>query len=346
MSVELKNPRIKEALLQERTGGKVKCLTCERYCQIAEGELGFCQTRKNIEGKLYTLVYGDISSWSVNPIEKKPLFHFWPGSLALTVGTWSCNFACPWCQNHDISKRPEMLGKGQWISPEDFIQLMDKYNCEGTSISFNEPTLLFEYSLDVFALAKKEGYFNTFVTNGYMTARALKILIEEGLDAMNIDIKGDKEAVSQYCQANIEKVWRNARLAKENKVWLELTTLVIPGVNDDEECLKGIARRIKNELGENTPWHLTRYYPAYKFAKDAYVRATSAKALEKVREIGREEGLNYVYVGNLAGHPFENTYCPNCQQLLIKRYGFGVSQYNIRDRKCPNCGNEIPIIDH
>ena len=179
-----------------------------------------------------------------------------------------------------------------------------------------------------------------------MTTQALKILIEQGLDAMNIDIKGDKEAVNRYCQANIEKVWRNARLAKENKVWVELTTLVIPGVNNDEECLKGIARRIKNELDEGTPWHLTRYYPAYKFASKVYVPATSAKALEKVREIGREEGLNYVYVGNLPGHPFENTYCPNCQRLLIKRYGFSVSRYYIKDKKCPNCGNEIPIIGH
>jgi pyruvate formate lyase activating enzyme len=346
MSTELKIPRIKEALLQEKTGGKVRCLTCERYCQIAESELGFCQTRKNIEGKLYTLVYGDISSWSVNPIEKKPLFHFWPGSLALTVGTWSCNFACPWCQNHDISKRPEMLGRGEWISPEDFMQLMKQYRCQGTSISFNEPTLLFEYSLRVFALAKKEGYYNTFVTNGYMTAQALKILIEEGLDAMNIDIKGDKDAVSRYCQVNIQKVWRNARLAKENKVWLELTTLVIPGVNDDEKCLRGIAGRIKNELGEDTPWHVSGYYPVYRFASKVYVPATSAKALEKAREIGREEGLNYVYVGNLPGHPFENTYCPDCQKLLIKRYGFSISRYNIKDGKCPNCGKEIPIIGH
>ncbi|GAH93093.1 unnamed protein product [marine sediment metagenome] len=179
-----------------------------------------------------------------------------------------------------------------------------------------------------------------------MMIEALEILIEEGLDAINIDIKGDKEQVARYCEANVEKVWRNARLAKENKVWLELTTLVIRRVNDDEECLRGIARRIKNELGEDTPWHVTRYYPAYKFAKDAYVPATSASALEKAREIGREEGLNYVYVGNLPGHPFENTYCPNCEELLIKRYGFSVSRYNIRDRKCPKCRNEIPIIGH
>lgn len=345
MTIKSNNPRVKKALLQERINGKVKCLTCERNCQIGKGQLGFCQTRKNIEGKLYTLVYGDISSWSINPIEKKPFFHFWPGSSALTVGTWSCNFTCPWCQNNDISKRPQMVGKGQWISPEDFIRLMKKYNCQGTSISFNEPTLLFEYSLDIFTLAKKEGYFNTFVTNGYMTSCALKILIEQGLDAMNIDIKGDRKAVSKYCGADIEKVWRTTKLAKENKVWIELTTLVIPGVNDDEECLRGIAKRIKNELGENVPWHVTAYYPAYKFALKPYVPATSVRALEKAREIGKEEGLNYVYSGNIPGHPFENTYCPWCNELLIERCGFSISKYRLSsDKRCPNCQKEIPIV--
>lgn len=343
---KLDNPKVREALLQEKINGKVKCLTCERYCQIAEGGLGFCKTRRNINGKLYTLVYGDISSLSINPIEKKPFFHFWPGSFALTVGGWSCNFTCPWCQNNDISKRPELIGKGQWISPQDFIRLTEKYNCQGTSISFNEPTLLFEYSLDVFDLAKRKGYYNTFVTNGYMTGYALKILIDKGLDAINIDIKGDSNAVSKYCQADVERIWQNAKLAKENKVWVELTTLVIPGVNDDEECLRGIARKIKDELGENTPWHVTSYYPAYKFASKFYVPATPVKTLEKAREIGRKEGLNYVYLGNIPGHPFENTYCPNCQELLIERYGLSVSRYEIKDGRCPACGKEIPIIGH
>ena len=339
------NLKVRKALLQEKVNEKVKCLTCERKCQVAEGELGFCKTRKNIKGKLYTLVYGDISSLSVNPIEKKPFFHFWPGSLALTVGSWSCNFTCPWCQNNSISKRPEEVGKGQWISPRDFIHLMKKYNCQGTSISFNEPTLLFEYSLDVFAMAKKEGYYNTFVTNGYMTEQALRILIEEGLDAMNIDVKGGRGKVAKYCGADIEKIWRNAKLAKENKVWLELTTLVIPGVSDDEECLRDITRRIKNELGEDTPWHVTAYYPAYKFASELYVPATSVRVLEKAREIGREEGLNYVYLGNFPGHPFENTYCPSCGQLLIERYGFGISKYRLSpDKRCPDCQKKIPVV--
>ncbi len=338
----MEDPRVKEALLyEELTDGKVECNTCERHCKIGLDELGFCKTRKNMDGKVYTLVYGDLTSLSPNPIEKKPFFHFWPGSKALTTGTWSCNFDCPWCQNEDISKHPEKVGQGRYVSSEDFVWAVKQYNLQGTSISFNEPTLLLEYSLDVFDLAKKEGFYNTYITNGYMSAEALKLLIEHGLDAMNIDIKGDKEAVRRYCQADVEKVWENARLAKSSNVWVELTTLVIPGVNDDEECLRGIASRIRDELGEGTPWHLSRYYPAYRFS----MPATPISTLEKAYGIGKEEGLRYVYAGNVPGHPYENTYCPFCNELLIERYVFDIIKYRITsDNKCPHCEADIPII--
>ena len=340
--VKMEKIRIRESLLYEIEDQKVRCNTCQRHCEIKNGDRGFCKTRKNIGGKLYTLVYGDISSINANPIEKKPFFHFWPGTQCLTVGTWSCNFTCPWCQNHDISKNHENIGKGDYISPEKFIELMKMYNCQGTSISFNEPTLLFEYSLDVFDLAKKEGYYNTYVTNGYMTKKALELLIDHGLDAMNIDLKGDQATVEEYCEARVEKVWESAILAKERGVWVEITTLVIPGVNDGDECLRGIAKRIKKELGEDTPWHVTRYYSAYKF----YVPATPISSLEKARELGIKEGLNYVYVGNVPGHPYENTYCPGCNELLIKRYAFDLIEYRItRNKKCPKCGKEISIIN-
>ena len=338
--------RTREAALYEKLeAGGVKCNTCERHCQIGTGELGFCKTRKNMGGKLYTLVYGDISSMSANPIEKKPFFHFWPGSKALTVGTWSCNFDCPWCQNYDVSKSPQRIGEGKYISPEDFMSLMRRHNCQGTSISFNEPTLLLEYSLDVFDLARREGYYNTYVTNGYMSTEALELLIEHGLDAMNIDVKGDAEAVKEYCRADVEYVWKNARLARQHDIWIEVTTLVIPGVNDDEECLGSIARRIVNELGSATPWHVTRYYPAYRFASTRYVPPTPVGSLEKAYAIGKREGLVYVYVGNLPGHPYENTYCPSCGKVLMERYGFDVTRYRIgNDKRCPDCQAGIPII--
>jgi pyruvate formate lyase activating enzyme len=313
-------------------------------CEIPQEGFGFCKTRKNIGGKLYTLEYGDISSISANPIEQKPFFHFYPGSRALTIGSWSCNFACPWCQNHDISKNSPLERRGYFLSPEKFIDQIKVYKCQGTSISFNEPTLSLEYSLDVFELAKREGFYNTYVTNGYMSERTLELLAEKGLDAMNIDIKGSEGAVREYCKADVEKVWRNAVLAKQTGIWLEITTLVIPGVNDDEGCLMGIAKRIFQELGQDIPWHVTRYYPAYQFATNVFVSETPIGSLEKAREIGQEEGLNFVYLGNFPGHPYENTYCPSCHELLIERYGFSITKYRVtKDTRCPGCHKEIPI---
>jgi pyruvate formate lyase activating enzyme len=337
--------RIREARLYQCQGDRVQCNTCERHCIIPEGELGFCATRKNIGGRLYTLEYGDISSISANPIEKKPFFHFYPGTKALTIGSWSCNFTCTWCQNYDISKSPQNIGRGGYISPKIFIELVRRRRCQGTSVSFNEPTLLFEYSLDIFELASEANYYNTYVTNGYMSLEALEMLVAHGLNAMNIDIKGEAETVKRYCLADVDIVWRNAIRAKKLGVWVELTTLVIPGVNDAEEELRSIAQRIKQELGADTPWHLSGYYPAYKFSYEHYVPPTPVSTLEKAREIGKTEGLKYVYIGNVLGHPYENTYCPNCQQLLIERYGFSITKYKITpDKHCSYCGDEIPII--
>lgn len=340
-SQETGDPRVKEALLYERVGGEgVICHTCERRCRIGLGSTGYCKTRKNIDGTLYTMVYGDLTSLSPNPIEKKPLFHFWPGSRALTTGTWSCNFDCPWCQNEEISKHPENVGKGRYTSPEDFVWGIEKYSLQGSSISFNEPTLLLEYSLDVFDLARRKGFYNTYVTNGYMTCEALRLLIEHGLDAMNIDIKGDAVAVDRYCKADVEEVWRNARRAREKGVWVEITTLVIPDVNDGEECLRGIAARIRDELGKGTPWHVTRYYPAFRFNNPA----TPVHRLDRAYEIGRQEGLEYVYAGNVPGNERESTYCPSCGGLLIERYIFDIMQYRLTsDNRCPDCGTAIPI---
>jgi len=275
--------RIREALLYKHLTDRVQCLTCERRCLIPEGESGLCATRKNIGGRLYTLEYGDISSISANPIEKKPFFHFYPGTKALTVGSWSCNFTCPWCQNYDISKSPQNIGKGEYISPARLIELVRRYHCQGTSVSFNEPTLLFEYSLDVFDLARAEGYYNTYVTNGYMTAEALEMLVAGGLNAMNVDIKGEAKVVKRFCTADVDLVWRNVARAKEYGVWVE--------------------------------------------------------------DIGVAEGLKFVYIGNVPGHPYENTCCPGCKRSLIERYGFSITRYNISpDKHCRYCGEEIPVI--
>jgi pyruvate formate lyase activating enzyme len=286
-----------------------------------------------------TLTYGNVSSLSANPIEKKPLHHFHPGSVALTAGSWGCNFGCPWCQNWDISKSPS--GKGRYVSPEEFVKTALVQDCQGTSVSLNEPTLSLEWSLDIFRLARDVGLYNTYVTNGYMTLQALNLLVDAGLDAMNVDVKGDAQAVRTHCQGvEVDKVWRNCRHAKKRAVHLEITTLVIPGVNATEDTLRGIAKRIHDELGPETPWHLSVYYPAYRF----HAPHTPLSILERGWALGSEEGLDFVYLGNVPGHHLENTYCPNCEGLLIERRGLLVIQNRLRGDKCPACGRQIPVI--
>ena len=334
--------RIKEALFYEKLKDSVKCGTCEKSCIIRKDKIGFCKTRKNIGGKIFTLIYGDISSMNVDKIEKKPFFHFFPRSNTLTVGSLGCNFTCPWCQNFGISKMSENIGKGEYVPPEKLIKLAVKQKCQGISISYNEPVLLLEYSLDVFKLAKKENLYNTYVSNGYMTSDALKTLVKSGLDAMNIDIKGDKNFVKKYCGADDEKILRNVKEARKLGVWIELTTLVIPKFNDSVKSLRYVAKRIV-DIDKNIPWHVSRFYPAWKFDN---VPPTPSESLERAYKIGKEEGLKFIYVGNIAGNKLESTYCPKCNEKLIERYGFEILKNKIKNGKCPKCKEKIPIVEY
>jgi pyruvate formate lyase activating enzyme len=346
---------VRESLLQRRVNGKVICGTCERRCQIVPGGFGWCRTRQNRDGKLVSLIYGAVSSISANPIEKKPFYHFHPGTRALTAGSWSCNFGCPWCQNWDISKvappafHPsparrasgrvsDSPWRGEVILPEQFIELVESNGCQGTSISFNEPTLSLEWSLDVFRLARGRGLYNTYVTNGYMTPEALSLLTDAGLDAMNVDVKGDAPAVKRFCKGiDVEKVWQTCQRARSSGLHIEITTLLIPTVNDAETTLRGIAERIVSELGCSVPWHVTAYYPSYRFTAPPAPR----KALERAWHIGKDAGLQFVYVGNVPGHKYDNTYCPGCGELLIQRQGFDVLLNALQEGRCSKCRDRI-----
>lgn len=343
----ISSPFLKKAIFQKKENNITQCLTCERKCKIAIGETGYCKTRINLKNDIFSIVYGLIPAISVNPIEKKPLYHFYPGSNALTIGTYGCNFHCFWCQNHHLShpdkKIVELATDTQdYLSPEEIIELAKKNNCQGTSISFNEPTLLFEYSLDVFKLAKKEGLYNTYVSNGYMTEIVLKKLVESGLDAINLDIKGDASMVEKHCGANVETVWRNAKLFKDLGVHVEITTLLIENYNTYVKIIKQISEKIYNDLGKDTPLHLTRFYPHFKSHQYALFNPTPNELLYKAFDIAKESGLDYVYLGNLPGSSFENTLCPKCLKMVIKRAGLGVKKINLDEKgKCIFCGYSI-----
>ncbi len=346
---EVINPNVvKLAKFQKQLGNNVaQCLTCERRCKISEGKVGFCKTQINNHGQIYSIVFGLLPVISINPIEKKPLFHFYPGTKALTVGTYGCNFSCFWCQNHHLSKRDplkaiEFTNSNNFITPTKFIQIALKKKCEGTSISFNEPTLLFEYSLEVFKLAKQNGLYNTYVTNGYMTEKVLMSLKEAGLDAMNIDIKGGRDMVQKYCGVNNEVVWRNAGIAIDIGVHIEITTLLIEDFNTDKRIIENIATRVFTDLGEYTPFHITRFHPDYESFKYGLTKPTPTKSLFDAYDIAKKIGLKYVYLGNVGKTDFENTVCPKCSRTVITRSIMGVSEKNVDSKgNCEYCGFHI-----
>ncbi|MFW9876347.1 MAG: AmmeMemoRadiSam system radical SAM enzyme [Candidatus Thorarchaeota archaeon] len=352
IEIDLINKKfLKKAKYQKRITRKIiQCLTCERSCKLSGGSLGYCHTRYNHNGCIYTIVFGCNAGMSNNPIEKKPFYHFFPGSRALTIGTFGCNFDCFWCQNHHMS-HPErnileiMKNFNRFISPIQFVNLALKEGCQGTSVSFNEPTLLFEYSLEVFKLAKQKNLYNTYVSNGYMTKNVLKDLIDAGLDAMNIDIKGEAEMVQKYCGVNVENVWRNAKLAKELGVHIEITTLLISKLNTDNTTIRYISKRIINELGDDTPFHLSRFFPHYKSVNHGLTAQTPLNYLINAYKIAKNEGLNFVYLGNMPNTDYDKTYCPNCSQLVIERKLFGVKKLNLDlNGNCKYCGFPISII--
>jgi len=319
--------------------GKVECYLCAHRCQVAAGKFGVCGVRENQEGKLVTRVYGEVIAAHVDPIEKKPLYHFLPGTDSFSIATVGCNFRCPFCQNWQISqagKKDKGFGGGQALSPEEIVQAAKKRGCRSISYTYTEPTIFFEYAYDAAKLAREAGLANVFVTNGYMTAEALR-MIQPYLDAANVDLKSfQDETYKKVCGARLGPVLDSIRLMRELGVWIEVTTLVVPGMNDGEKELGDIARFIAS-VSPEIPWHISRFHPDYKYTQTP---ATPLETLRKAAALAREAGLEFIYVGNVWGES-EATSCPRCGKVLIRRSGFVVEENRVKAGKCYSCGSPI-----
>ena len=331
---------MREAILYERLNDKrVRCHTCAHRCMIAPGGRGICGVRENVDGKLYSLVYGRVVARDVDPIEKKPLFHFFPATRAYSIATVGCNFTCLNCQNHFISQYPREHGGriiGEEVSPDQIVSEALKAGCRSIAYTYNEPTVAIDFYLDVMRLAQEEGLANVWVSNGYFSAEAAD-LISPYLDGINIDLKGiSNDFYRQIAGGNLRPVVNSIERMHRSGVWVEVTTLVIPGLNDSSDQLRWTAEAICG-ISPRIPWHISRFFPAYRMVDRP---PTPIPTLKRAYEIGREVGLYYVYIGNVPGEG-EVTRCPNCGAKLITRAGFLVRENRLRDGKCPECGAEI-----
>ncbi len=332
---------IKEGVLFDKLDGKVKCRVCSHRCTIGEGRVGVCGTRKNIGGKIHSLIYNTVSSEAVDPIEKKPLYHFLPGTKSYSLGTIGCNFSCEHCQNWNISQITLEEAWTKEITPEEAIRRALASGCKSISWTYNEPAIWHEYTYDSAVLAKKAGLKTVYVTNGYITPEALQ-RIAPYLDAYRVDIKSfSEDFYRNICGARLAPVLESTKLAKELGMHVETVTLIIPGRNDSREEITQIAKWVHDNLGADTPMHFTGFYPMYKMS---YLPPTPTESLEMAHDVAKNEGMRFVYTGNVPKHKYENTYCPECNTLLIERSGFLVSAIRIKDGKCPQCGEAVPVV--
>jgi len=329
-----------EALLYEKEDNHyVRCGLCANRCRIAPGARGICGVRENQEGTLVSLVYGTIVAEHVDPIEKKPLFHVLPGSRTYSIATVGCNFRCTFCQNADISQLPRTKGEivGRTTTPAQIVERALQTESKSISYTYTEPTIFFEFALDAAKIAVEKNIKNIFVTNGFMTPEMVK-MISPYLHAANVDLKSFRDDFYvRQCGGRLQPVLDSLRTMKELGIWVETTTLLIPGLNDSEEELKDIASFIAS-LGRETPWHVSRFHPQYLMTDRP---ATPSLSIHRAVETGKSVGLKYVYSGNLPGDNGENTYCSGCGKLLIGRYGFSIERYDLRDAVCPYCGTPL-----
>ncbi|RLF58858.1 MAG: AmmeMemoRadiSam system radical SAM enzyme [Thermoplasmata archaeon] len=326
---------MKEALFYERLDSKIRCKLCPRECVIPPDQVGFCRVRQNKNGKLVSLVYGKPCSVAIDPIEKKPLFHFAPGTSCVSFSTVGCNLDCKFCQNWEISHPDRVFGED--VPPEKMIDLVKEHELPGIAYTYTEPTIFYEYALDIMKLAKKNGLYNVWVSNGYINPEPAK-KIAKYLDAINVDLKGDPRFYRDLCGISSEEPVKNAlKIYKKSGVWIEITNLVIPGYNDRDEQLRLVAEWVVKNLGKDTPYHISRFFPQFKLTN---VEPTPLNTLERAARIAEDAGLRYVYIGNVYMHPKESTYCPKCGSVMIKRAGYHIEYIRL---ECENCGEKIPI---
>jgi len=337
---------MKESLLYKKLKNKkTQCQNCPHLCLISPGKRGICGVRENINGKLYALNYGKAIACHIDPIEKKPFFHFLPGSYSLSVATVGCNFRCLNCQNYSISQapKPDKPIEGEDLPPEKVVEMALRYKVPSISYTYTEPTIFIEYALDTMKLAKKAGLKNNFVSNGFMTKESAKLVIPY-LDANNIDIKGfTEEFYQENCGGKLKPVLDTCKLMKKSGVWVEITTLAIPGRSDSEEMFRGVAKFIYQELGPETPWHITQFSGAISW-KLQHVPDTPVETLKLGYKIGKETGLKYVYTGNVPGLPSENTICPKCGTVAVSLTNYIIHRHD-KEGLCPKCGFDLNIID-
>ena len=331
-----------EAYLYESLeNNAVQCNLCSHRCVIKDGRRGICGVRENQGGILNTLVYGNLIARHIDPIEKKPLFHFIPGSLSFSIATVGCNFRCQFCQNADIAQMPtdrSGMIMGESCTATAVVDAALRGGCQSISYTYTEPTVFFEFACETAKLASARGLRNVFVTNGYMTPEALK-MISPYLDAANVDLKAFNEKYyREFCGARLKHVQATLKMMKALGIFIEVTTLIVPDLNDDSHELKDLAAFIAQDLGVETPWHISRFHPTYKLTSSP---PTPVKTLTAARKIGLKAGLRYVYTGNVPGHAAENTYCFNCGEKVIERRGFQIGKLRIQNGQCSNCNTEI-----